>query len=153
MVSRARQRGVTYLWLLFLVFVLSIGLGKSLDIYSVTLKREKERELLYIGNIYKQAIRGYYLGSPGGQRRYPGRLEELLLDKRYLTPKRYLRRLYSDPVTGKPFNVLMAPEGGIHGVASTSSLAPLKTSNFPEEFVAFGTAKTYQDWMFVYGGN
>lgn len=150
--SRVRQRGVTYLWMLFLVFVLGLGLGKSLDVYSFTQQRVKESELLYVGDMYRRAIQAYYQSSPGGQRRYPARLEDLLLEARFITVKRHLRRLYLDPVSGRPFLPLEAPDGGIWGVASPSEKAPIKVTGFAEAYAGFSEARSYRDWQFVYAG-
>lgn len=150
--ARQRQAGVTYLWMLFLVFVMGLGMGKALDVYALTQQREKEAELLYVGDVYRQAIQAYYLGSPGGQRRYPQKLEDLLLDRRFITVKRHMRRLYPDPVTGRPFVALQAPDGGIWGVASPSERQPVKVAGFPEQYEAFATAASYRDWQFVYAG-
>ncbi|HET8730829.1 MAG TPA: hypothetical protein VFM34_06935 [Moraxellaceae bacterium] len=131
---------------------MSIGMGKALDVYSLTLQRQKEQELLYVGDIYRKAIHEYYLEGPGGQRKYPESLNDLLLDKRFVTVRRHLRRLYPDPLTGKPFRLLMAPEGGIWGVASTAKGRPIKVAGFAEEYVGFESAVSYQDWQFMSAG-
>ncbi|WP_228200684.1 hypothetical protein [Acinetobacter sp. BIGb0102] len=57
------QQGITYLWMLFFVFLLGLGLGKSLEIFSLMDQRQKEQELLYVGKIYREAIRQYYLSG------------------------------------------------------------------------------------------
>lgn len=152
MVSRHRQRGVTYLWMLFLVFLLGLGLGKSLEVYSTVVQREKEVELLHVGGLYREAIRQYYLSSPGGVKRYPASLEDLLQDRRYPVVRRYLRRLYPDPVTGDAFVPVLAPEGGIRGVRSSSLGAPLKRAGFDAEEAGFDTASSYHEWVFAPDG-
>lgn len=149
MKTGAGQHGMTYLWALFLVFLLGLGLGKSLEVYSTLVQRDKEADLLYIGNQYRQALRQYYRDSPGPVRRYPARLEELLRDPRYLTPKRYLRQLTPDPVTGRPFEVIPSPEGGIGGVRSTSTTRPLKQDNFSGEDESFRGSARLADWTFL----
>lgn len=151
-VRRARQGGVVYLWLLFLVFLLSLGVGQVLEIYSTQAQRDREAELLYVGDLYRQAIRNYYLSSPGRQKKYPPTLELLLRDPRYLTPRRYLRRLYADPLTGQQFMTIPAPEGGIMGVYSTSTKAPRKQAGFNFLDAGFAQAKSYRDWQFIYLG-
>lgn len=153
MVRRSRrQDGITYLWVLFLVFLMSIGLGKALDVYSLTMQRQKEQELLYVGDIYRRAIQEYYLEGPGGQRKYPESMNDLLLDKRFVTVRRHLRRAYVDPLTGKALRQLRSPEGGIWGVASNSGGSPIKVNGFPSEYEAFSSARTYQDWQFLFAG-
>lgn len=82
---------------------------QSLEVYSLAIKREKEAELLYIGRLYREAIKQYYLSSPGSVQKYPASLEDLRKDPRSLVTRRYLRRLYPDPITGKAFAVIAAP--------------------------------------------
>lgn len=143
-----KQFGVTYLWMLFAVFLIGLGIGKTLEWYSHTRQREKEAELLYIGQLYREAIRRYYQSSPG-RRHYPESLDELLRDSRYVTPQRYLRKLYPDPVTGGAFDVIWAPEGGVQGVRSTSKALPIKRTGFDGELTGFSGAVRHAEWLFV----
>lgn len=149
MVRRCRQRGLAYLWLLFLVFLLGLGAGRGLEMYATRLQRDKEAELIFVGTQYRQAIALYYRSSPDGQPRFPARLEDLLRDPRSPALRRYLRRLYPDPVTGQSWVPVLAPEGGIQGVRSRSSRVPLGRyeSRSP---AGSDTVVTYQDWQFVY---
>lgn len=147
-----KQRGVTYLWMLFIVFLLGLGLGKALDVYSTSIQRQKEADLLYVGSLYREAIRQYYLSSPGSLKIYPASLSDLLKDPRSLATRRYLRQLYPDPVTGQPFTPLTAPQGGIWGVASRSGKKPLKEAGFDDIYFSFTQAGSYQGWQFVYEG-
>ncbi|MDI1300983.1 MAG: hypothetical protein PSX71_03670 [bacterium] len=147
-----QQRGVVYLWMLFLVFLLSLGLGKTLEVYSTSVQREKEAELLYVGTLYRNAIKQFYLSSPGSVKKYPASLSDLLKDPRSLTTRRYLRQLYPDPLTGTAFVEVMAPQGGIWGVRSTLDKKPLKEAGFDDIYFAFTHADSYQKWQFVYAG-
>lgn len=149
MVRRQWQQGVTYLWMLFLVFLLGLGMGKSLEVYSTLVQREKEAELLYVGGLYREAVRQYYLSSPGGVKRYPASLEDLLQDRRYPVMRRYLRRLYPDPVTGAAFMPVLAAEGGIRGVRSESLRRPLKRAGFDPAEEGFERAGSYHEWVFA----
>lgn len=54
------QRGVGYLFMLLAVFLLSLGLGKTLEIYSTSAQREKEADLVYVGGLYREAIKDYF---------------------------------------------------------------------------------------------
>lgn len=80
-----------YLWMLFLIFLLGLGLGKSLEVYSAVLKRENEADRAYALKEYTKAMRGFYESSPGSRKIYPEKPEDLLLDPRYLNTRRYLR--------------------------------------------------------------
>jgi type II secretory pathway pseudopilin PulG len=148
--SAGRQRGFTYLWVLIAVAVLGGSLAAYGESWSHGMQREKEAELLFIGNEYRRAIAQYYENTPVGYRRYPERLEDLLKDERYAFNRRYLRRLYRDPVTGAAWGIVKAPEGGIMGIYSQSDEAPAKTGNFRKDDRDFAKAERYSEWRFVF---
>jgi type II secretory pathway pseudopilin PulG len=147
--QRDAQRGTGYLVLLLTVFLLALGLGKVLDVHSRSVQRQREEELAHVGGLYRDAIRDYYLSAPDGQRRYPRRLDDLLRDRRHLATRRYLRQLYPDPITARPFIVLTAPDGGIQGVVSSSDRAPLRLVP-PASATVLGPVHSYGDWQFVH---
>ena len=93
----ARQSGVTYLLVLFFVAASSAMLAATAIIWSHERQRQKEEELIWIGNQFREAIGLYYQRTPGAVKRYPEKLEDLLEDRRYLTVARYLRQIYRDP--------------------------------------------------------
>lgn len=142
-----RQRGFTYLAALFMVAILSGGLALAGEVWDTSARREKEAELLFVGNQYRSAIERYFLSGP--QRQYPRALEDLLKDARRPGTERYLRRLYPDPITGKEWVLVKAPDGGILGVHSASQDPPLKVAGFRPRDAAFESAKAYSDWKFV----
>jgi type II secretory pathway pseudopilin PulG len=148
---RARQTGFTYLAILFAIAVAGVVLAKVGMNWSQAAQREKETELLFIGNEYRKAIMLYYERTPGSVKKYPAKLEDLLLDTRYVTPQRYLRKLYRDPITGQAqWGLSMSPEGGIMGVYSLSADAPIKSAGFGRRDAAFEGAGKYADWIFSY---
>ncbi|VTU40513.1 hypothetical protein H4CHR_05233 [Variovorax sp. PBS-H4] len=147
------QRGIGYLSLLFAVFLLSLGIGKALDVHATRVQREQEAELAYVGSLYREAIKSYYMSAPDGQRKYPSRLDDLLKDPRHQVVRRYLRRLDPDPLTSQPFALLMAPQGGIWGVASRSAKAPLRLRSPDGVNVNGAAVRSYRDWHFVYDGS
>ena len=145
------QSGFTYIALLIIIAVTGAALAAVGELSSFAAQREKEGELLAVGGEIRSAIGAFYERSPGGAKRYPQSLEELLEDKRYPVAQRYLRRLYADPLTGKPdWGLVEAPGGGVMGVYSKSDRAPVRSGNFPAENESFATAKTYADWKFFY---
>jgi type II secretory pathway pseudopilin PulG len=145
------QKGFTYLGVLLTVAATGAVLASAGELASHTSQREKEAELLFIGNEFRNAIGRYYEKSPGGDRRYPKRLEELLEDERHPVVQRYLRRLYRDPLSGKAeWGLVEAPEGGIMGVHSLSEALPIKTGNFARPDEPFAEATRYADWQFIY---
>lgn len=147
---RCRERGFTYLMALFIVAILGGGLALAGEVWETSAKREKEAELLFIGNQYRQAIRLYYEGTPGGVKRYPRTLDELLSDPRHASTQRHLRQLYRDPLGGKEWGLVKAADGGIAGVYSLSEEQPLKNGNFRLRDAGFESAQRYLDWKFVY---
>ena len=142
MSSGSGQRGFTYLAALLLVAVSGAALAAGAELWSHARQREKEAELLWIGNQFKQAIGLYYHRSPGSVKRYPQKLEDLLEDRRHLNTARYLRKIYTDPLTGKAeWGVIPAPGGGIAGVYSLSAARPIRQVD---------GAHSYADWRFTY---
>lgn len=147
----ARQGGFTYLALLFAVAVLGVVLAGAGVLWSVERQREREQELLFIGNQFRTAIRSYYEQSPGTLKRYPMTLSELVKDQRFLGVRRHLRQLYRDPMTGLPdWGLVMAPEGGIMGVYSLSEEKAIKRSGFLVRDAALEGKESYAEWQFVY---
>ena len=53
---RPRHAGFTYVGLLIAVAVLGVGLAAVGQVWSTAAAREKERELLFVGNQYRAAI-------------------------------------------------------------------------------------------------
>jgi len=136
-----RNHGFTYIAVLLATAILTAGIGLAIEAWHTTLRRDREAELLHIGNQYQRAIMLYYEGSPTGRPRYPRELTDLVKDDRYPTTRRYLRRVYPDPITGAGWAIMKAPDGGIMGIYSNSTAKPLKVR---------GTAASYQDWKFAY---
>ncbi len=151
LVPTPKQQGFTYLALMIIIAVMGAGLAAIGEIYSQTAQREKERELLFIGHQFRDAIASYYNKSPGAKV-YPKSLEDLIEDKRFPMPQHHLRKLYIDPMTGAAeWAVVEAPGGaGIMGVHSTSEARPIKTANFSAADLGFDDADQYAKWSFIY---
>lgn len=146
-----RQVGFAYLWTLLLVAFMGIGLSIGSELYSTALRRDKERELIFIGHEFRNAIGRYYeVKGAGGQARYPLTLQDLLEDNRFANPKRHLRRLYADPTTGKAEWGLVLQEGRIVGVHSLSQQQPIKQDNFIDGDSGLRLKAHYADWVFTY---
>lgn len=145
------QSGFTYLGLLFSIALVGLLMASVGLLASTERQRERESELLFVGNQIRQAIGSYYENSPGLVKRYPARLDELLKDDRFLKTRRHLRQIYPDPMTGSAdWELIPAPEGGIMGVRIPSQAMPMKQSGFSESDSAFENAKAYSEWAFVY---
>lgn len=144
--------------LLFTVALAGAALAGTGMVWHTAQMREKEKELLFAGNEFRNAIRAYYLATPSGLQRFPPTLEDLMKDPRFPTTVRHLRKLYRDPVTGgTDWGLVAAPGGGIMGVYSKSEATPRKRADFapPNQVFAELSKKdedklTYQDWKFVF---
>jgi type II secretory pathway pseudopilin PulG len=144
-----RQSGFTYIGLLILIAIMGVTLAGTGTIWRTTQQRFKENQLLFVGNQFSKAITAYYLNSPGGVHQFPKTLEDLLQDKRYPTPVRYLRKIFPDPITGSTkWGLIKGADGNIVGVYSLSTLAPIKTANFARGNEGFANKKRYSEWQF-----
>lgn len=148
---KINQSGYLLLGLLILILVATYALMAAGSKFSEARKREREQELLKVGDSFRKAIGNYYNQTPGAIKSYPPNLEALLIDDRFPKTKRYLRKIYLDPVTQKEgWGTLKAPSGGIMGVFSLSAASPYKTNNFRVIYRHFENKKHYGEWYFVY---
>ena len=146
-----RQRGFTMIGILFLVAGLGVAMAALGAMWHTVAQREKERELLFVGDQFRRAIEGFWKAPASGARRLPKSLDELLADPRFPHTVRHLRRVWRDPMTGEAeWGVVKAEDGGITAVYSLSEQRPLKTGNFPALYEDFKDAETYQDWVFFF---
>lgn len=140
-----------YLAMLFAVATAGAMLAAGSVVWHQEAQRARERELLFIGKEFRNAIGLYYERSPGAIKRYPEKIEDLLRDDRHLSMQRYLRRIYRDPMTGKAgWGFIRAPGGGIMGIYSLSEAKPIKMGGFEEPERDFEGKLRYDDWKFVY---
>jgi len=153
------QRGFTYLAVLLLVFVLLLIVGAASENIATINKREREVELIFIGQQYRNAIASYYYNSPGGIKQLPFTLEDMLLDKRSVNPMRHLRKIFQDPITDtKEWGLVKSPQGEITGVYSLSNdevLATINNSSLSEssqlgESSANLKPSIYSNWKFIF---
>jgi type II secretory pathway pseudopilin PulG len=144
------QRGFTYVGLLLAVALAGVALAAAGTLWGTAAKRDKEAELLFVGDQFRRAIGSYYDGTPGAKR-YPLKLEDLLEDKRLAATRRHLRRIYADPMTGKAdWELVRLADGAIVGVHSRSGASPMKVGNFGPRDESFADAKSYREWVFAY---
>ncbi len=146
-----RERGFTYFGLLVVVAIMGVMLVTAGEVWHMAQRRDKEQELLFIGNQFRQAINGYYEHTPGQGRRYPASLEDLLKDPRQPSTQRYLRKIYRDPVSGsEKWGLIRGPDGEIFGVHSLSEEEPIKKGNFSLADKNFEGKTKYADWVFMH---
>jgi type II secretory pathway pseudopilin PulG len=142
-------RGFTYLGLLFATALLAVALALALQLWSTLDRRAREQQLLFVGAQFRSALMRYYAAAPpGGRREFPQSLDDLLRDRRYPETRRYLRKIFVDPLTGKAdWGFVRGRDGAISGVYSKAAGVPIKTANFGGEF-QFEGARSYAEWIF-----
>ena len=148
-VKDRRESGFTYIAALFAVFLVGLGLTVTGMSWSDYNQRENEEDLLAKGMEIMNAIEEYKKDRGV----YPKNLEVLLSSSKGLNPKRYLRKIYKDPMSkgGKlDFEVIMGPEKAyVMGVRSSSTEEPFMKVGFPEQLLDFEGASSYSKWEFV----
>jgi type II secretory pathway pseudopilin PulG len=148
---RLNNKGFALLAVLTMVIIMGISLGAVGLSWRTIMQREREEELLFRGSQMRDAITRWYALKSVEQAAMPLRdLKDLLKDPRTPQTVRYLRRLYTDPMTNKEWELINDPTKGIQGVASTSQETPLKTAGFPDDLQDFAGKSRYSEWRFVY---
>ena len=146
---RALESGFTYIGVLLLIAMMGIALAVVSGLWQTAQKRDKEEELLFIGNQFRQAIAAYNANRSA----FPHQLEDLLKDPGFPGVRRFLRKIYRDPMTGRAEWGLMKPDGNaIVGVYSLSDAVPLKQSGFRLADQSFEAKKKYSEWVFIASG-
>jgi type II secretory pathway pseudopilin PulG len=145
-----REQGFIYIALLIGLAIVGIGLGATSEVWTQSRQREKEAELLFIGNQFRQAITNFYQQSPPAARRFPMTIDELVNDVRAPDkPAHHLRKLYADPMTGEPnWGEVRLPGGQLVGVFSQSQDTPFKVFGFAQRDKDFLDKEHYADWIF-----
>jgi len=144
--TRALAGGFTYIGILILMTMMGIAVTAVSELWYTAQKREKEQELLFVGNQFRRALAMY--SADGGS--YPKRLEDLLKDSRIPGVRRYLRKIYRDPFTGGTEWGLVRSAGDvITGVYSLSNEEPLKQAEFSLADKPFEGKKKYSEWIFA----
>lgn len=144
------QSGYILMGLLVLMVVSGFALAQVGARWKDEVQRERDQDLLKVGEAYRLAIGRYYNQTPGVVKEYPPNLEALLNDERRPQPRRHIRKLYLDPITQREgWGIVEAPSGGVMGVYSLSDKMPYKTKGFrPHQ--KFEGKKYYGEWYFVY---
>ncbi|HEY7677704.1 MAG TPA: type II secretion system protein [Candidatus Methylomirabilis sp.] len=125
--------------ILMALLVMGIATAAIGPVWHTEVLREKEEELLFRLGEYRTAIARYR----ADRGRPPRELKDLLEDRSQLQIRRYLRKLYADPITGKDdwkVDYVADRTGATLGVAdihSSSEREPIRT---------FKGKRTYKDW-------
>lgn len=139
--------------MMVMLAILAITATASIQLGSVLLRRAAEDELLAVGTEFRNAIISYSNHTPSGQKRSPSSLQDLLKDPRHPHTVRHLRKIYTDPLTGKEdWGLLHTLDGnGITGVFSLAEGRPVKVANFDLSYQHFTGKTSYAEWRFAIG--
>jgi type II secretory pathway pseudopilin PulG len=97
-----KTEGYIILLLMFVVFLITIGLMVAVPVWQTQIQREKEEELIFRGKQYVEAVRLFQQKKPGA---FPRDFDELLEEK-------CIRQLYKDPMTEDgSWNVILVAPG------------------------------------------
>ena len=160
MVNSVRtDKGYVLIILMMAVLVLAIGLTVAIPVYQTELQREKEAELIFRGRQYVEAVRLFQIKTPGS---YPSSFKEL-------EEKKFVRRLYKDPMTekgewnvvlllGQPGQsgsegvqkVLVAPESALPSIQNPMILGVVSSST-QKSIKLYYDQDSYDKWLFTYG--
>jgi type II secretory pathway pseudopilin PulG len=133
--------------MLFALAAIGLTMAGAGQVWYTAAQRDKETELLFIGNQFRQAFSSYRAVKSGGVSQYPAQLEDLLQDTRFAVQHSHLRKLYRDPMTGSTDWALVKAGDRIVGVHSRSRGKPLKTL-FQGRDQNFAGASAYDQWVF-----
>jgi type II secretory pathway pseudopilin PulG len=141
--------GLVLLGVLLLLVLAGLAALVGGEVWATAMKREREAELLFVGDQYRRAIESYLRTSPGPVKTLPKSVADLLEDDRFPMPVRHLRRPYQDPLDPAADWGLIKIGNGIAGVYSTSEAPPLKRGGFPDRYSNFEGTNAYNQWRFV----
>ncbi|HNA05031.1 MAG TPA: hypothetical protein PLV48_14200 [Rhodocyclaceae bacterium] len=149
-VVRRVEGGFTYLGLMLVVAAMGAALAATAQVWATIVQREKEVELLFIGDQFRKALSAYAGGARNANERTPRTLNDLVKDPRHPDNRRYLRQIYIDPMTGKrEWGLQKDTKGGIVGVFSLSEAKPLKVASFAKRDRDFEGKTKYAQWIFL----
>lgn len=148
------QGGFTYLGLVILLAILGLVAAAGIKMGSLMQRAAAEEELLEIGAQFSEALRSYAAATPQGKPQQPPALQDLLKDPRFPNPRRHLRKIFVDPMTGKAEwgIVWLGDKAGVLGVYSLSEAKPLKVANFDIRFQNMENKEKISDWKFGMAG-
>lgn len=144
------QQGLVLIALLLMLMLVGIGALSAAEVWAATRKREREVELLWVGEQYRHAIESYWRATPGGRRTLPSTIAQLLDDDRFPNPVHHLRAAYRDPMAEDADFEPIIVNNALVGVHSTSKQAPMKHAQFPRRYQQFAAAEDYSQWQFVF---
>lgn len=144
-----RQRGYILVVTMFMAFMVAVLMIALMRWWQAEARREKERELLWVGSQFRSALASYAVATPAGASPRPETLTELLRDERGGTVRHHLRRMYVDPMTASDaWGIVRAEDGTVLAVHSRSAGRPLPANGSSPRFHRFDGTTRYSEWQF-----
>lgn len=147
------ENGFAYIALLASLTILMLVITAASENTAQNAKRERELQLFFVGEQFRNAIASYYENSPQENKQYPLSLENLLVDKRAIKTLHHLRKIYQDPITNSyDWGVVRNEQHRIIGIYSLS-VEPVLITNFDPELIMVEmniSRLVYSDLKFVY---
>jgi hypothetical protein len=133
--------------LLIAIAVVSVAAAATVRASESLQRHLAEHALLEVGEDFRRAFVRYRQGRPEAM--CPSDLQDLLRDPRFSSPRRYLRSIPIDPLTGRAtWGLVRNSAGQIAGVHSLAEGRPLKRAEFAAGLEGFASAKGYDEWVF-----
>ena len=149
-----KGEGFAYIALLAVLAILVLAVTLASESIYLNAKREREQQLFFVGEQFRNAIASYNSKSfEGKAAQFPKSLDDLLKDKRFIKPIYHLRRIYRDPMTRDlQWGLVKNGQQQIVGVYSLST-EPVLITNFDANLVKVDVnqnALIYSDLKFIY---
>lgn len=139
---RLDQSGITYIGLLLVIVLIGIATTALTPMWHTMVQRDREAELLFRLGEFRRAIARYRQDHG----HYPAELKDLLEDKTQIQIRRYLRRIYTDPMTKAAdwkLDLIVDKTGTVSGIRDVHSQS--NAEGFRKMNIA-GKGKRYSDW-------
>lgn len=150
MTHGSASRGVVLMGLVVLLALGGLAAVQFAESAVTARQRERETQLLWVGQQFRAALESYYRATPGPVKHLPVSLDELVRDTRFPNPVRHLRRIYADPIQPElPWGIVKRGNQVI-GVYSQAEGEPLRRTSFAAGLESFEGATQYSAWRFMF---
>jgi len=144
------SRGVVLMGLVVLLALGGLAAVQFAESATTARQRERETQLLWVGQQFRQALESYYRATPGPVKHLPVALDELVRDTRFPNPVRHLRKVYPDPIQPEVPWGIVKRGSQIIGVYSQADGTPLRRTSFAPGLESFEGATQYSAWRFMF---
>jgi hypothetical protein len=132
MVNRQHEAGFVLATLIFFLTALTVLIAVTVPVYQMQAKRIQEQELMFRGGEYIRAILKFRQKFGA----WPPSIDALV----ETNGVRFLRKRYTDPITGKPFRILTVnADNTINGSVLSKPNNPFQSNNPFQQNNPFGT--------------